>query len=177
MIARMKRDDPRAWQRVMGTMRRIVPTLEDVEVAPTHDRRLALSFREEGVGRAWTSEEVSDGTVQCLALFAALNEKGIPLLVFEEPENSLHPAVLRAFVDACRALVDVQVILTTHSPVLLSYVEPSEVTVVWRMDGRTHAEGLERLYPHARETWTTGKGTVYDMLDSGLVRESLPPSA
>ena len=59
------------------------------------------------------------------------------LVIVEEPENAVHPWILRQFVDACRSAKDKQTILTTHSPALISYVRPDEIVVVWRSKGRT----------------------------------------
>jgi predicted ATPase len=176
VISYMQRTSPQSWKEVMRAMRRIVPGLQDITVNFTHDRRLTLIFGERGTGRPWTIEEVSDGTIQSLAMFVAVNDRRSPLLVVEEPENSLHPWILKVFVDTCRAASGRQTVLTTHSPALLSRVAPEDVTVVWRRNGRTQARGLLQLYPKARVTWESGKGTVFDILDSGLVAEDVPPS-
>lgn len=60
------------------------------------------------------------------------------LLLIEEPENGLHPSRLKEIVELLRGMVesrnDCQVILTTHSPLLLDYVQPEEVRVFLRND-------------------------------------------
>ena len=60
------------------------------------------------------------------------------LLLIEEPENALHPGRLREVVATLRRTMamtkDSQIILTTHSPLLLDYVEPEEVRVFVRDD-------------------------------------------
>jgi len=60
------------------------------------------------------------------------------LLLVEEPENGLHPSRLKEIVDILRQAATSQegnqVILTTHSPFLLDYVEPEEVRVFLRND-------------------------------------------
>lgn len=174
MVSAMKKNEKRAWSSVLAAMRRIIPGLETVDVTFTHDRRLTLEFREKGVGRPWTSEEVSDGTIQSLALFAAVYTSRSHLVVIEEPENSVHPWIVRTFVDICRGIPRKQLILTTHSPVVLSYLRPDEVAVVTRENGRTKIKPLIELEPDAQKMWESGKGSVFEILDSGLVRESIP---
>ncbi len=177
MVSAMQQTDPKAWALVLSAMRKIVPGLETVETTFTHDRRRTLVFREKGVGRPWTSEEISDGTIQSLALFSTLYSSRGHLIVIEEPENSVHPWIVRVFVDACREVSGKQVIVTTHSPVVLEYIRPDELMVVWRAAGRTHIKPLTELDPEAQTAWESGRATVFELLDSGLVRESVPQLA
>jgi len=174
LVASMRRDDPSAWEAVVQAMRRVLPDLTRIDIAFTHDRRLTLNFFERGVGRPWTVEEVSDGTIQSLALFAALHDFRTPLLVIEEPENSIHPWILREFVDVCRSLSNKQVLITTHSPVLLSYVRPENVAVMWKENGISRVADLAEIDPDAVATWESGKSTVFELLDSGLIPQSVP---
>jgi AAA15 family ATPase/GTPase len=57
-------------------------------------------------------------------------------LLVEEPENGLHPGRLKEIIQVLRKVVqtqeDTQVVLTTHSPLLLDFVEPQEVRVFLR---------------------------------------------
>lgn len=174
LVAFMKQNHSREWREILQAMRRIVPGLSDVETDFTHDRRLTLKFAEEGVGRPWTSEDVSDGTIQSLALFAALFDPRSALALIEEPENSVHPWIVRNFVDVCREVHDKQIFITTHSPALLEYLSPEEVSLVWRQDGRTHVEPLTSVDPDAVAAWEQGRSTVYELLDSGLLPMAIP---
>ncbi len=58
------------------------------------------------------------------------------LLLIEEPENALHPGRLREVIATLRRTMsmskDSQIILTTHSPLLLDFVEPEEVRLFVR---------------------------------------------
>ena len=144
-IAFLKRSHPTQWGEVVERMRTIVPNLVDVRTEFTPDRNLTLHFVEEGVGRPWTSNEVSDGTIQSLALFAALYDQRPPFALIEEPENSVHPWIVRNFIDACREVPQKQVIVTTHSPALISYLVPAEVAVVWRQGEKRTCESLWTL--------------------------------
>jgi energy-coupling factor transporter ATP-binding protein EcfA2 len=78
---------------------------------------------------------VSGGVLVTLA-FLTIAELNGDLLLIEEPENGLHPARLQGIVEtlreACASRPGSQVILTTHSPLLLDYVQPEEVRLFAR---------------------------------------------
>jgi predicted ATPase len=79
----------------------------------------------------------SGGTLVTLAFLTLIHlPEPRKLLLIEEPENALHPGRLKEIVPLLRRAVkahkDSQVIITTHSPLLLDHVEPSEVRVFLR---------------------------------------------
>jgi predicted ATPase len=71
---------------------------------------------------------VSDGTLRLLALTlpAYLPEfEGIYLV--EEPENGIHPRAVEAVYQSLHSVYGAQMLLATHSPVILSIADASEV--------------------------------------------------
>ncbi len=77
----------------------------------------------------------SSGTLRMLALMTALfGEPGSNLVGIEEPENHVHPTALAAFAEyLLKAKEWVQILVTTHSPLLLDFLnEPSAVCIVQR---------------------------------------------
>lgn len=171
----LRKNDRDAWGLIMEAMQRIVPDLQDIKTEFTPDRRLALQFVERGVRRPWSAEDISDGTIQALGMYTAIFDARASLILFEEPENSVHPWIIRNFVDACReASTERQIILTTHSPALLSYLNPKEISLVWKRGGRTNIKPLLQVDPSAEEMWNEGQISLFDMLDSGLLPETVP---
>lgn len=169
----LMRTSPEAWVRVTDAMRLLLPNLSSIEIANTEDRRLALQFREDGVGRAWTSGEVSDGTIQSLALLVALFDPRSRLLVIEEPENAVHPWILRNFLDLCIS-ADKQILLTSHSPILLNYVDPHVIQLMWMHSGRSTVRRLLDMNAEASAALISGDLSVFDIYDSGLLRQTVP---
>jgi len=155
-------------------MRSIMPGLETIDIAYTEDRRLALQFRERGVGRPWNTGEVSDGTIQALALFIALFDIRYPLLVVEEPENAVHPWILRQFLDLCLHQSAKQIIVTTHSPVVLNYVEPRSVRLMSIENGRSKLERIVDASSDLAEVVTSGDVSMFDAYDSGMIEAAVP---
>lgn len=166
---------PQQYQSLLATLKRVMPTLEDLDVSLTPNKTLGLSFKENGFGRPWTSEDISDGTIRALALLAALFDPGVEVVVIEEPENSLHPWAIRQFVDACRVASQTkQVILTTHSPVLINHLTPSEAWIVQRPEAETRIDPLVSLDPEVEAKWEKGEYTLAEYLDSGAIPAAVP---
>ena len=80
---------------------------------------------------------VSSGTLRMLALMTALHgQPETTLIGIEEPENYIHPAALSSFVEHMLDAQDrVQFMVTTHSPLLLDFLnDPAAVSIVSRDD-------------------------------------------
>jgi len=160
------------------TLRRITPTIEDIQTGFTHTKTLALFVKEKGVKRPWTSEDISDGTIQTIALLTAIFDPRSPLVVIEEPENSIHPRALRNLVEDFRlASEKKQILLTTHSPILIDQLKPEEVWVVRKPGTETKIDPLLSLDPSLAEAWGQGKFTLSEYLDSGAVPEAVPAAS
>jgi predicted ATPase len=98
---------------------------------------------------------MSDGSLRALAALVAAFQIHLPtgptVVGIEEPETALHPAAMRALVDALDdATQRTQVLLTTHSADLLSSrdVSPGQVLVVRNRGGQTHITPVD---PASRE--------------------------
>jgi predicted ATPase len=60
------------------------------------------------------------------------------LIAIEEPENGLHPHLSEHIVQILRAASeDRQMIITTHSPAFLDFLEPDEIILCDKKDGFT----------------------------------------
>jgi predicted ATPase len=171
----LKKDFPQEYDEVLAVARTVMPSLEAIETGRTHTRSLALFIKEQGIDNLWTSEDISAGTIQTIALLVAAFDPRAPLVVIEEPENSVHPWALRNLVEAFRlASEKKQILLTTHSPILIDQVRPEEVWVVQKPGTETKVDPLLSLDSSLRESWGQGKFTLSEYLDSGAVPEAVP---
>jgi predicted ATPase len=85
------------------------------------------------------ASQVSDGMLLVLALLAILHLPQPPrFLLVEEPESGVHPELLREVVRMLRKLVkerqETQILLTSHSPYLVSLFKPQEVSLCRKED-------------------------------------------
>ncbi|MCI0376757.1 MAG: AAA family ATPase [Gemmataceae bacterium] len=91
----------------------------------------------------------SDGAVYLLGFLAMCHIPNPPSLVLvEEPENGIYPKRLQEIVRLLKRFVTEspnvpQIVLTTHSPYLMSEFEPEEITFLYRQnDGSVRARAL-----------------------------------
>jgi predicted ATPase len=173
----LKKKNPEEWKSVLQAMRAILPKLKTIEVSYTSSRTLGLLFEEEGFGRPWGVDEVSDGTVQTLALLVAIFDPRYSALVIEEPENSVHPWIIRQILDACReASKTKQILMTTHSPIVMNAVRPEELWVMWRENGESHLSPVALLDAAFLDLWEGGEIPTFEYVDSGAIPKALPPA-
>ena len=93
---------------------------------------------------------VSDGHLQMLLLLTALFSEGErpAVLLFDEPEVSLHPWALGVFAEAVEFAAsewNKQVLIATHSPVLLSQFRIDHVLATEMVEGRTQVRRLSEM--------------------------------
>ncbi|MBJ3783355.1 AAA family ATPase [Devosia sediminis] len=116
---------------------------------PGRDASFSMIFPEVPQ-RAFGAAELSDGTLQFLALLGALLAYRLPpFIALNEPETSLHPDLLPALARAiARAATRSQVWVVTHSvPLAEAIAEETGIVPrkVIRRDGATWIEGLSDI--------------------------------
>jgi predicted ATPase len=109
--------------------------------------RVSASFMENNRHQPIQASGVSDGHLQLLGLLVALFGD-FPLrhnlLLFDEPETSLHPHAIAVFAEAVKLAASAfhrQVFISTHSPVLLSQFDADEILVFESGHGRETQAG------------------------------------
>jgi hypothetical protein len=163
------------WESIITAMREIVPGLRNIGVKYLPTKTLGIAFEEEGFGRPWNADEVSDGTMHALSMLVAASDPRASILVIEEPENSVHPWVLRQIGKRLRELSKSKtVVVTTHSPVFIDLLKPSEAWIVSRDRGETHIRKLTDIDPSVNDKWTDGETGLSEFLDAGLTPEAVP---
>lgn len=149
---------PEAFQRVVARVMGAYPRLEEVEIQAHDGGAFTLTVRE-----SWASSgnpllnarQASDGLLRLFA-FASIPEV-LPrpsVVMVDELENGVHPQLLGAVVALLESLAeddDIQVLTTSHSPLVLNYVSsPSSVILTVRGDeGRARAVPLDSTSGYA----------------------------
>ncbi len=146
---RTGRDD--RYETIEFFMRRALPLFDGLEFEQTSPTTVYCSFLEQGRREPIRASGVSDGHLQLLALltvlFAEPRERR-PLLLIDEPETSLHPWALAVFAEAVRQATERferQVVIATHSPVLISQFETSECIAAELDGGHTRLTRLSEM--------------------------------
>ncbi len=176
VVLHLQRNHPEAYEQVLASLKEILPDIEDLVVTQT--RTLALLLKQRESEQPWPVEDLSDGTIQAIAALTAVFDPRIPVLVLEEPENNVHPWAIRAFAEAFRLASETkQIILTTHSPILIDQVKPEELWIVQKPGTRTRIDPLLELNPSLKDSWERGRFTLSDYLDSGALPQAVPAIA
>lgn len=85
-------------------------------------------------GTEVSADKMSEGMLYFLGYAALKHLEGASVLLVEEPETGLHPLRIAEVMRILRAISEsgTQVILATHSPLVINELKPDEVTVVTR---------------------------------------------
>ncbi|MXY23637.1 MAG: ATP-binding protein [Acidobacteria bacterium] len=128
VVARLRENDPDRHQAWIRHLRTALPDLIDIKtIERPEDRHCYMTYEYAG-GLSVPSWLVSDGTLRLTALTlpAYLADlRGVYLI--EEPENGIHPGAVAAVYDSLRSVYAAQVLLATHSPVVLSVASTADV--------------------------------------------------
>lgn len=157
-------------------------------------RELLTVHLEEGLALSLPARSLSEGTLRFLALCVLLEDSAVEgLICMEEPENGIHPANVAAMVRLLQDLaVDPtmapgldnpfrQVIVNTHSPVVVQLVNPADLlfakTMTTRASGTAALTSVLDLQPF-QGTWRA-KGNPQEAVSKADILAYLtePPGA
>jgi AAA15 family ATPase/GTPase len=117
---------------------RLVPNIQRIALPRANNQTFLLELIDRYSEHHIPASDISDGTLRILAFLTALYQEETPSIIcFEEIENGVHPWLLHKMMELLKTVSTegitgkpVQVLITTHSPVLLNYVEPHQVRAV-----------------------------------------------
>lgn len=133
---------PKVFSRVEEILKQGIPEIEELLTPPTDDGKTYVAIREKGYEQEFDYYQISDGTLNLLFYITAAAFPEPKLLCFEEPENFVHVRLLQLLVKILKDS-EKQIIVSTHSPYLLDFVEPEEVIVVEKEDNATQFARVE----------------------------------
>lgn len=147
-IEGLREIEPETVQRIGQYLKAIVPGIAEFRTQEYGDFETVRFILNGGGGQPaleFDASSMSDGTLRILAALVAAFQIVLPggfpgFIGIEEPETALHPAAMRALVDALdEATLRTQILLTTHSAEMLDNptIRPENVRVVQMIDGQT----------------------------------------
>jgi predicted ATPase len=127
VIAELAKDKNR-FQAWIAHLRTALPDVENIRtIERPDDRHRYLVICYEG-GLEVPSWMASDGTLRLLALtIPAYLSKFHGVYLVEEPENGIHPFAVETLFQSLSSVYDAQILLATHSPVILSLADAGKV--------------------------------------------------
>jgi predicted ATPase len=179
LLAKLKRERPSEFARLVHRVKRLFPTVSDILV---HGGRTwgwqTLRLQEaDGQAVVFNSQQMSDGVLRLLAVTSLLYLDRIPsIITFEEPENGVHPQLIREVVQVLKELTlrkppnQCQVFFTTHSPYVLDEFidhpeqvflvergKPLEGATITRLSDRPQLRVIRDAFEHSLgEAWVSG---------------------
>ncbi len=139
------------WSTIIRFMREAFPNFQDLVPEQLGPNSVYAYFLEKGRKGPTQVSGASDGHMQLLCQLTALFSEGSQkpaVLMFDEPETSLHPWAIATFADAVKLATtewNKQVLMATHSPVLMSQFEPNQCFATSVVDGQTKIESIAEI--------------------------------
>lgn len=154
---------PERLQEWVAHVRTALPDLRAIRTVERPEDRHRYLMLDYATGLEAPSWLVSDGSLRLLALTVlAYIPKLEGVYLIEEPENGIHPRAVETVLQSLSSVYGAQVLLATHSPVILSLAGPDQVLCFDRTaEGETDiVRGSE--HPRLRE-WRgeTDLGTLF----------------
>lgn len=160
----------------------LFPTARSIQLT-NHSESTKVLGVELKDGRSVDAFRLSEGMLYWLAFAALPYLNPAPLILVEEPENGLHPSRIA---DVMRVLRDIsnisQIIIATHSPLVVNELQPDEVTIITRTPERgTIATPLSQTKNFEQRSKVYALGELWlnyadGDLESELVADSTIPS-
>ncbi len=169
-----------ALERIYDAMRAVLPAFEEVSIQTVGSYLVPLfKFREEGSSALTSFDPVqlSDGSLRLFGILLAAYQLPRPkLLVIEEPEQTIYPGALAVLADVFKEIgKNTQVLITTHSPHLVQFFEPSQIRVAVMHKGMTQ---IRPIHPHQLEAVNEGLLSLEEfMTTEGLRPDDTEPSS
>jgi predicted ATPase len=164
---------------IASALRDVFPDFLDLYTWPTPQATVFLASAERHLKSPVPVWQMSDGELCFIALLSLLfapEEFGSPLYCVEEPENHLHPRMLKVLIELHdqrqRALGDraAQILATTHSPLFVDQVDIADVVMVSKRDGATCCIRPSDK-PHLREILANEELGRGDLVYSGALAD------
>lgn len=164
---------------LVATLKELSPSLVKVDATVQKSAGTVRLEIEEKFGEKSIKTEarhINDGLLRFMAIFAQLTKKQSALLL-DEIENGVNPELIEKLVDSL-VEANTQVVVTTHSPMILNYMEDdvARAGVVYlykNAQGATQAIRLFDIPSMQRKLKFMGPGEAYE----DTILENLAPEA
>lgn len=169
VIAKLRQINPEKFDLLLDAYKRLFPDIEDIivrelqinkfgEVVVPDDVPFIVSnsiyllfVRDKNLSKLIDFEVMSDGAKRVFMILtkiimASMEEKNISLIAIEEPENSIHPFLFKTYLQIIADLLDdCKVIITSHSPYIISFMDIDSIYVgIHRSGGTAEFYGFKK---------------------------------
>jgi predicted ATPase len=150
-LCQMREKKKEYYQRIVETIRLCAPFFDDFVLIP-RDKNVILNWKEKNSDMLFGPHQLSDGTLRMMAIITLLLQPKLPsMVIIDEPELGLHPYAITVLAGLLKSASErSQLLISTQSANLVDEIEPEDIIVVDRKDGRSE---FRRPDPTVLDEW------------------------
>ena len=127
-------EDKNDKRKFSNLIREVLPFINEISIEKLYDNSLLFKVKENYNNSAIIpSSLLSDGTIAVTSIIAASFFEDKKLVIFEEPEKGIHPAIIskimNLFYDASK---NKQILITTHNPEIVKHTKLEDLLLMQR---------------------------------------------
>jgi len=137
-----------SFERVQSVLRDALPQVSNLFTSPTQQSTVVLGSREKYLHHPVTLAQMSDGELAFIAYLSLIfgpAELTGGLYCVEDVENHLHPTLIETLLQVLRQAQEgweeqhqaAQIVMTTHSPIVVDRMKLDEIVFVEKREGAT----------------------------------------
>jgi predicted ATPase len=168
--------DRHAFDAIEADVRRHFPTVRSIWLPTANGSQKGLGVTLNDGVRV-QADAMSEGLLYWLAFAVLPHVDPRAILLIEEPENGLHPSRIADVMKVLRAVsLRTQVILATHSPLVINELAPDEVTLLTRDPAKgTYATRMDRTKHFRQREKVYALGELWLSFADGVEEAALVP--